>query len=86
MFSYNYAEKKITKEYTLQNGSLENNKICSILEDNFGKIWFSTFSDISVYNPETKVIYSLNKKNGVLNGEYNYKSAIKLQNGSMIFG
>ena len=86
LFSYNYAEKKITKEYTLQNGSLENNKICSILEDNFGKIWFSTFSDISVYNPETKVIYSLNKKNGVLNGEYNYKSAIKLQNGSMIFG
>jgi hypothetical protein len=86
LFIYNYRKKKITKKFTIQNGSLENNKICSILEDNFGKIWFSTFLDISVYNPKSKVFHFITKKNGILNGEYNYKSAIKLQNGNLIFG
>lgn len=86
LFIYSFEKNKIIDEFTLQNGKLENNKICSILEDNFGKIWFSTFLDISVYNPKTKLFYHLTKKNGILNGEYNYKSAVKLQNGNLIFG
>jgi len=86
LFIYSFKKNKIINEFTLQNGKLENNKICSILEDKFGKIWFSTFLDISVYNPKTKVFYHLTKKNGIQNGEYNYKSALKLHNGNLIFG
>ncbi|MBL7882106.1 MAG: hypothetical protein JNN23_19895, partial [Chryseobacterium gambrini] len=65
---------------------LRNPIATSILQDNYKKIWISTYSGIISTDPHFKneIIYT--PKNGLLNAEFNFKSAIKLKNGKLIFG
>lgn len=61
-------------------------KVAAILEDNAKHIWFSTFDGIVGFNPADSTFIRLSKKNNLLNGEFNYKSACKLSSGKLIFG
>lgn len=63
-----------------------NPKVASIQIDNNNKIWASTFSGITGYDYENNVFIRLQKSNGLINEEYNFKSGAKLKNGNLIFG
>ena len=63
-----------------------NPKVASIQIDNNNKIWTSTFSGISGYDYENNVFIRLQKNNGLINEEFNFKSGAKLNNGKLIFG
>ncbi len=60
--------------------------VAKLIEDNNNCIWASTFSGITVYNSLDGSIRFINKKHGLINSEFNYKSASLLSNGNMIFG
>ncbi len=60
--------------------------IASITADQDGNMWVSTFNGIVVFDLKENNQYYLIRKNGLLNMEFNYKSAALLENGKMIFG
>lgn len=74
-----------TSSYGYKEG-LADNSINSILEDDDGNLWLGTSSGISFFDIKEK--YFINFKNGDgINGTVmNMESAIKLDNGLMIFG
>ena len=65
---------------------LKNPIATAILQDNYKRIWISTYSGIVLTDPflKNEIIYT--PKNGLLNSEFNFKSALKLKNGKLIFG
>lgn len=63
-----------------------NPKVASLQMDNNNKIWASTFSGIAGYDFEKNVFIRLQKNNGLINEEFNFKSGAKLTNGNLIFG
>lgn len=63
-----------------------NPKVVSILEDDMGRMWMGTYSGIVGYDPATGNFNRLGKANRLLNIEFNYKSALKMSNGKLIFG
>lgn len=60
--------------------------VAKLIEDKNNCIWASTFSGITVYNSLDGSIRFINKEHGLVNSEFNYKSASLLSNGNMIFG
>lgn len=65
---------------------LKNPIATAIIQDNYKKIWISTYSGIISTDAflKNQIIYTT--KNGLLNTEFNFKSALKLKNGKLIFG
>ncbi|WBX98210.1 hypothetical protein [Chryseobacterium gambrini] len=65
---------------------LKNPIATAIVQDNYKRIWISTYSGIVLTDPflKNEIIYT--PKNGLLNAEFNFKSALKLKNGKLIFG
>ena len=61
-------------------------KVVELTEDKKGNIWASTYSGLTMFDPKSGVIRFINKNQGVINTEYNYKSACLLRNGQIIFG
>ncbi|MFM1771808.1 MAG: hypothetical protein RLZZ71_950 [Bacteroidota bacterium] len=61
-------------------------KVTALVEDYHGCIWASTYSGITVYNTLDGSIKFLSKPQGLINHEFNYKSACTLQDGSLAFG
>lgn len=58
----------------------------SILEDKSHNLWISTSRGLACYNPVKKMIRTYTKANGLLNDQFNYKSAFLDSNGRMYFG
>ena len=71
---------------TIENPILSDDKIFSILQDKMGRIWMGTFSGITAYDPQTHSFKKLDKKNQLINKEFNYTSAAILPDGNLIFG
>jgi hypothetical protein len=61
-------------------------KIATITPDKDGNMWVSTFSGIMIFDIKNKTQYKLTKANGLINQEFNYKSAALIGNSKMIFG
>ncbi len=61
-------------------------KVFQLVEDGNECVWASTCSGLTVYNTKSNTIRFLNKNHGIINTEFNYKSAIDLKNGDLIFG
>ncbi|MEP7267848.1 MAG: two-component regulator propeller domain-containing protein, partial [Saprospiraceae bacterium] len=55
----------LVEHLTTANGILDNN-IWGLLEDQKGSIWMSTYEGINIFQPSTKKVYSLTKKEGLL--------------------
>ena len=70
----------------LHEGLFRNPRVVSMLEDGEGRVWMGTYSGIVGYDPLQGGFCRLNRENGLLNIEFNYKSALRLANGSLIFG
>jgi ligand-binding sensor domain-containing protein/signal transduction histidine kinase/AraC-like DNA-binding protein len=77
--THNYAR------YTEENG-LPSNTVLNILEDNKGFIWFSTYSGISKFNPQSKTIKNYYSSDGLQCNQFTYNAALKLKSGDFLFG
>jgi two-component sensor histidine kinase len=75
----------IQKIYSSEN-EVSHPKVTALIEDLNGNIWASTYSGLTVYNTHDGSIKFLNKPQGIINHEFNYKSACALQNGQLAFG
>ena len=57
-----------------------------ILEDDQANLWFGTNRGLVRFNPETKDIRVYTTKDGLLGNQFNYKSALKGDDGKFYFG
>lgn len=71
---------------TTKKDGLANNNVYGILEDDQGNLWVSTNRGLSKCNPETGEITSFNNSQGISNHQFNFKSFLKDDDGSMYFG
>ena len=63
-----------------------NTKLTTILADRNNRIWISSYSGIYSFDKESNKLVLLTGMNGLMNQEFNYKSAALLNNGNIIFG
>ncbi len=70
----------------LKNTFFKNPIVASLVEDNNGNVWMSTFEEIMAYKPLNRSFLRLGTKNNLSNQEYNFKSFAKLPDGRLIFG
>jgi ligand-binding sensor domain-containing protein len=63
-----------------------NPKTVSLVESNHGSIWMGTYVGIIGYEPKSDRFIRLGQNNGLVNKEFNHKSATKLSSGDLIFG
>lgn len=77
-------EKGIIERLTTDNG-LSDDNINSIIPGNDGKLWLSTGSGISAYNPETQTFINYIGKSEIPVNEFSMKGGIKLPNGRLFF-
>lgn len=75
----------VIKNFTVSDG-LSNNSINSILEDENGNLWLGTGSGISFFDVENETFINFSNADGIIGGSINTASAIKLENGLMLFG
>ncbi|MDR0542096.1 MAG: response regulator [Dysgonamonadaceae bacterium] len=78
-------EKETFTSYSTKQG-LPNNMVYKILEDNKARLWLTTNSGLSCYNPETGSIKTFTLANGLLGDQFNYKSGYKAPDGTLYFG
>lgn len=57
-----------------------------ILEDEQSNLWFGTNRGLVRFNPESKDIRVYTTKDGLLGNQFNYKSALKGEDGKFYFG
>lgn len=62
-------------------------RVTAILVDDRDRLWFSTFKGILGYDPQTQARIKVTGTSGVLiNREFNFKSALTLPDGRLMFG
>jgi signal transduction histidine kinase/ligand-binding sensor domain-containing protein/DNA-binding NarL/FixJ family response regulator len=81
---FNRSKNTFTR-YT-ENDGLPSNSLLNSLEDNQGKIWFSTYNGLSEFNPETRKFKNYDASDGLQSNQFNYNAAIKLSTGELLFG
>jgi hypothetical protein len=77
---------KLNKVKYLSLDFFSNPRVTSIIEDDKHRIWVSTYSGILGYDFELDIYCKLTKSNGLINSEFNYKSAGKSVDGKLFFG
>ena len=85
VYIFNLISLKIRTKFTSER-EVSHHMVVSLIEDRNKNIWASTYSGLTMYNTRSGAIYFINKNQGVLNTEFNYKSSCILKNGNLIFG
>lgn len=65
---------------------LATNIVFSAIEDDYGRIWMSTESGLSVYDPETSSVRNFTRYDGVASTTYSEATCTKAEDGSLLFG
>ena len=73
------------RTFDMKNG-LPNNCIYGILEDGKSNLWLSSNKGISKFNYKTGEIQNYNSDHGLVGNQFNYKSFLKTDDGTMYFG
>jgi ligand-binding sensor domain-containing protein len=81
---YNIEEDNFT-HFTIEDG-LADNKIYSLVCDDYGMLWMGTSRGLCRFNPQDYSCTNFTKKDGIQNYEYNTGAALKLKNGTILFG
>jgi signal transduction histidine kinase len=68
-----------------QNANL-NSRVTALLYDVSGNLWISTYDGILVKNVHSEELVYLNSNNGLINQEFNLKSALITSAGEIVFG
>lgn len=65
---------------------LPNNVVYGILADSLSNLWLSTNRGLSCFNPAQKTFRNFTDDDGLPGNEFNRNSAMRLQNGELMFG
>ncbi|HSJ67260.1 MAG TPA: two-component regulator propeller domain-containing protein [Anditalea sp.] len=65
---------------------LPSNIVYKIIEDDLQHLWLSTSNGLVQFNPQTEKMKVFSKATGLLSDQFNYKSGIKSQDGTLYFG
>ena len=71
--------------YNMKDG-LPNNVIYGILEDDHNNLWISSNKGISKFNYLSKEIQNFTVDHGLVGNQFNYKSYLRAEDGTMYFG
>lgn len=82
--SINLKNNKI--ETHIDEINFDNNRLTTIQIDQQNRIWVSSYGGIYGYEYPINNIIKIDSRNGLVNQEYNFKSALQLENGDLIFG
>lgn len=63
-----------------------NPRVVSLLQDNKNRIWMGTYAGIVAYDPTSRGLIKLTRLNGLINTEFNFSSACKVNDQLFIFG
>ncbi|NYZ61544.1 ligand-binding sensor domain-containing diguanylate cyclase [Luteimonas deserti] len=69
-----------------QREGLVNNVVYRILADPVGRLWVSTNLGLSVYDPASRLVQNIGRRDGLRNQEYNSGAAFADPNGLLYFG
>lgn len=81
---YNPASDDFTS-FSIKDG-LPDDVVYKILEDDQQNLWFGTNRGLVRFNPDTKYVRVFTTKDGLLGNQFNYKSAVKGDDGKFYFG
>jgi ligand-binding sensor domain-containing protein/two-component sensor histidine kinase len=65
---------------------LKGNRVASILDDDQGNLWVSTFTGLYVFNKKTFLTYRYFQEDGLPENEFNSLSSLKASDGKLYFG
>jgi hypothetical protein len=85
VYVYSLNPLKIRSKYTKEQ-EVSNQKVVALIEDQNRNIWASTYSGLTMYETKNGNVHFVNKKHGIINTEFNYKSVCLLNNGQLILG
>lgn len=81
---YNKEEDNFT-HFTIEDG-LADDQIYTLVCDNNGMLWMGTNHGLCRFNPIDYSCKNFSKKDGIQNYEYNTGAALKLKDGTLLFG
>lgn len=81
---FNLKTRRFTN-YSTSDG-LPDDVAYKILEDRHHHIWFSTNHGIVNFDPSSKSVHFYRAENAFITNQFNYKSAVRLPDGSFLFG
>lgn len=85
LFLFNKKKMQIEANYTEKDG-MSNNFVYGILKDKVGKIWMSTNSGITVFDPILKQFRTFDINDGLQSNEFNRGAYYKTANNELLFG
>lgn len=65
---------------------MPNDVVYQVVEGDESNLWLSTNSGLVCYNPQTKHIRNYTVENGLKTNQFNYKSSLKTDDGTIYFG
>lgn len=71
--------------FSIEDG-LPDDVVYKVLEDDRQNLWFGTNRGLVRFNPDTKYVRVFTTKDGLLGNQFNYKSAVKGDDGKFYFG
>ena len=74
------------KQELTQNDGLPSNSIKGIVEDNSGKLWFSTEAGLCRYDQGNRNIENFTVSDGLPINQFNFSSAFRASDGELFFG
>ena len=74
------------KHHYFKEDQISHPMVVGLLKDQKGNIWASTYSGLTVFNRSNGSIRFINKSQGLINTEFNFKSKCLLRDGRMVFG
>ncbi len=81
---YNMEQDNFT-HFTIENG-LADDQIYTLVCDNNGMLWMGTNHGLCRFNPADYSCKNFTEKDGIQNYEYNTNAALKLKDGTLLFG
>lgn len=81
-----YSIEKGAVAYYKDDASMSHNQFLGILEDANQRLWISTSNGLLRFDPKNQTFLRFNKKDGMVNGNFNYGAAYKAANGDLFFG
>ncbi|NMN35206.1 two-component regulator propeller domain-containing protein [Pedobacter sp. SG918] len=82
---FNPFKRKIVSRLTTANG-LCNNSVLSLIPDNQGNLWMSTYFGVSCYNLAKGTFRSFYQSDGLQSNQFQINAGIKLSTGEIAFG
>ncbi|MDO9375306.1 MAG: two-component regulator propeller domain-containing protein [Ferruginibacter sp.] len=82
---FDAATGQAFKRYTDAEG-LCNNSVLTILEDDIGHLWLSTFHGLSRFDLAQKTFKNFYQEDGLQSNQFSYNAALRLRSGEMVFG